>query len=216
MVRGVATGTRDLALNPSKIPPLLRATWTSIKDEAYHYWLGTKLLWSEMKLASAIIKRILQGHAMTRRERMQLIRTAMDMFRLVPFAIFVIVPFMELLLPVALKLFPNMLPSTFTDSLKREENMKKELQMRIAIAGFFQETVHTMAAEKHKKLKGGDTGAQEIISFFEKVRLGEQLPNHLVIKMAQLFEDELMLPNIQRPQLVSMCQYMGLAPYGAG
>ena len=45
--------------------------------------------------------------------RIQLIRTTMDIFRLVPFAIFVIVPFMEFLLPVALKLFPNMLPSTF-------------------------------------------------------------------------------------------------------
>ena len=33
--------------------------------------------------------------------------------RLVPFAFFLIVPFMELLLPVALKLFPNMLPSTY-------------------------------------------------------------------------------------------------------
>jgi hypothetical protein len=31
----------------------------------------------------------------------------------VPFAVFVIVPFMEFLLPFALKLFPNMLPSTF-------------------------------------------------------------------------------------------------------
>jgi LETM1 and EF-hand domain-containing protein 1 len=50
---------------------------------------------------------------MTRRERNQLVRTTMDLFRLVPFAVFVIVPFMELLLPVALKLFPNMLPSTF-------------------------------------------------------------------------------------------------------
>ena len=40
------------------------------------------------------------------------------MFRLVPFIIFVVVPFMEFLLPVALKLFPNMLPSTFQDRLK--------------------------------------------------------------------------------------------------
>ena len=31
-----------------------------------------------------------------------------------------IVPFMELALPVLLKLFPNMLPSTFQDKLKHE------------------------------------------------------------------------------------------------
>jgi hypothetical protein len=45
----------------------------------------------------------------------QLKRTTQDLLRLVPFAVFIIVPFMELLLPVALKLFPNMLPSTFED-----------------------------------------------------------------------------------------------------
>lgn len=37
------------------------------------------------------------------------------MLRLIPFAVFVVVPFMELLIPVALKLFPDMLPSTFED-----------------------------------------------------------------------------------------------------
>lgn len=40
------------------------------------------------------------------------------MFRLVPLVIFLVVPFMEVLLPVALKVFPNMLPSTFEDKLK--------------------------------------------------------------------------------------------------
>ena len=48
----------------------------------------------------------------------QLKRTTQDLLRLIPFSVFLIVPFMELLLPVALKLFPNMLPSTFTDSFK--------------------------------------------------------------------------------------------------
>lgn len=45
-------------------------------------------------------------------------RTTADVFRLVPFIIFLVVPFMEVLLPVALKVFPNMLPSTFEDKLK--------------------------------------------------------------------------------------------------
>lgn len=46
-----------------------------------------------------------------------MIRTTADLFRLVPFAVFVIVPFMEFLLPIALKIFPNMLPSTFQVNL---------------------------------------------------------------------------------------------------
>lgn len=49
----------------------------------------------------------------------QFLRTCADLFRLVPFLVFIIVPFMEFLLPVALKLFPNMLPSTFETKSKK-------------------------------------------------------------------------------------------------
>lgn len=76
---------------------------------------------------------------MTRRERKQFIRTVTDVFRIVPFSIFVLIPFMEFALPFALRIFPNMLPSTFQDSLKNEESMKRELKSRIAMAEFFQE-----------------------------------------------------------------------------
>jgi LETM1 and EF-hand domain-containing protein 1 len=83
--------------------------------------------------------RTLQGSALTRRERKQLLRTVSDLFRLVPMSMFLIIPFMEFALPFALKIFPNMLPSTFQDSLKAEENMKRELQTRLAMTSFFQE-----------------------------------------------------------------------------
>lgn len=42
-----------------------------------------------------------------------------DLFRLVPFMVFLVIPFMEFLIPVALKLFPNMLPSTFEDKTQK-------------------------------------------------------------------------------------------------
>ena len=53
-------------------------------------------------------------------------------------AVFVLVPFMELLLPVALKLFPNMLPSTFEDKLKKEEDLKRRLTAKLEVARFLQ------------------------------------------------------------------------------
>ncbi len=52
--------------------------------------------------------------------------------------VFVIVPFMEFLLPVALKLFPNMLPSQYEDKLKKEEELKKRLAVKIEMARFLQ------------------------------------------------------------------------------
>lgn len=39
---------------------------------------------------------------------------------------------------VALKLFPNMLPSTFEDKLKKEEEMKRRIHARLEIARFLQ------------------------------------------------------------------------------
>ena len=96
-------------------PPALSRAWSKVKYEASHYWNGSKLLAKEVRIASRLQWKLLHGDSLTRRERRQLKRTTTDILRLIPFAVFVIVPFMELLLPVALKLFPNMLPSTFED-----------------------------------------------------------------------------------------------------
>lgn len=101
--------------------------------------IRAQLLAADLRTARQMLNRSLRGSSLTRRERKQLLRTTTDLFRLIPMSMFVIIPFMELALPFALKLFPNMLPSTFQDSLKEEENMKRELQTRIAMAGFFQE-----------------------------------------------------------------------------
>ena len=68
--------------------------------------------------------------------------------------VFVLVPFMELLLPVALKLFPNMLPSTFQDELKREEALKREIGARLAVARFLQDTVSEMAGGLRRAAPG--------------------------------------------------------------
>jgi hypothetical protein len=90
-----------------------RESYDMLREMVMHYYVGSKLLWTEMKIASSICWRVLHGSELTRRERNQLLRTSMDIFRLVPFSFFVLVPFMELALPFALKMFPNMLPSTF-------------------------------------------------------------------------------------------------------
>jgi LETM1 and EF-hand domain-containing protein 1 len=207
-LKGIAVGTWNVVRDPKK-------TWEVIKKEAKHYYLGSKLLIKEVKIASAIIQRVLEGHGMTRRERMQLVRTATDVFRVLPLSVFVLVPFMELALPFALRLFPNMLPSTFQEKYQIEEKMKSELQMRLAVAGFFQETLREMAKKKRKDADDDESGAMEIATFIEKARLGEPMANDNVLKIATHFKDELTLANIHRPQLVPMCQYMGLQPYGA-
>lgn len=72
---------------------------------------------------------------------MQLQRTVQDLGRLVPFSVFVIVPFAELLLPVALKLFPNLLPSTFEGQKSREAKAARLRDTRKGVSSFLRNTL---------------------------------------------------------------------------
>lgn len=102
--------------DPKPVKPSLMKR---IKDEMLHYYHGFRLLLIDIKISSGLAFRLLTGRKLTRREYKLLIRTTSDVFRLLPFSVFIIVPFMELLLPIFLKLFPGMLPSTFQSSSDR-------------------------------------------------------------------------------------------------
>ncbi|KAG6820611.1 hypothetical protein H0H93_014527 [Arthromyces matolae] len=196
---------------PAITEPLSARVWKKVKHEAQHYWHGSKLLVSEVRISSRLQWKILQGETLTRRERRQLKRTTQDLLRLVPFAVFIIVPFMELLLPVALKLFPNMLPSTFEDKFAKEEKQRKLLRVRLDMAKFLQETLRESGLKANAHIVGSDAFKE----FFRKLRsTGESPSAQDIINVAKLFDDDLTLDNLSRPQLVSMSRYMGLNAFG--
>lgn len=60
---------------PRDVPkaPLSTRVWKKVKHEANHYWNGTKLLVSEVRISSRLQWKILQGETLTRRERRQVI-----------------------------------------------------------------------------------------------------------------------------------------------
>ncbi|XP_058216530.1 uncharacterized protein LOC131327406 isoform X2 [Rhododendron vialii] len=129
--------------------------------------------------------------------------------------VFIIVPFMEFLLPVFLKLFPNMLPSTFQDKMKEQEALKRRLNARIEYAKFLQDTVKEMAKEVQLSRSGEiKKTAEDLAEFMNKVRRGARVSNEEILEFAKLFNDELTLDNISRPRLVNMCKYMGIKPFG--
>jgi LETM1 and EF-hand domain-containing protein 1 len=51
--------------------PLTTRVWKKIKHEAAHYWHGSKLLVSEVRIGARLQWKILQGESLTRRERRQ-------------------------------------------------------------------------------------------------------------------------------------------------
>ena len=51
--------------------PLPTRVWKKVKHEAQHYWHGSKLLVSDVRIASKLQWKILHGDTLTRRERRQ-------------------------------------------------------------------------------------------------------------------------------------------------
>jgi LETM1 and EF-hand domain-containing protein 1 len=182
-----------------------------IKKEVQHYWDGTKLLAAEVKISSRLALKMAAGYELTRRENRQLQRTVQDLGRLVPFSVFIIVPFAELLLPVALKLFPNMLPSTYEGQKSRDQKALTLRATRSEVSDFLRQTLK----ETGLPLTQATAQKEEFTIFFRKLRAtGESPTAEDVIKVCRVFKDDLTLDNLSRPQLVSMCRYLNLNTFG--
>uniref|UniRef100_V5GT45 Mitochondrial proton/calcium exchanger protein n=2 Tax=Kalmanozyma brasiliensis (strain GHG001) TaxID=1365824 RepID=V5GT45_KALBG len=201
---------KELEAQKPKVP-LSTRVWAKVKEEALHYWHGSKLLAKEVKISWRLLRRLMLGYSLTRREKRQLKRTFADLLRLIPFVPFIIIPAGELLLPVAIKIFPNMLPSTFESKFSVEEKRRGLIKVRLEMAKFLQETIKEGGLQATDKVKT----SEEFKEFFRKVRsTGESPSNEDIIKVAQLFEDDLTLDNLTRPQLVSVCRYMQINAFG--
>ncbi|WFD19290.1 LETM1 domain-containing protein ylh47 [Malassezia caprae] len=184
--------------------------WNKVKEEAMHYWHGLKLLGKELRISTRLLRRMILGYTLTRREHRQLRRTMGDLLRLIPFIPFVIIPAAELLLPIALKIFPNMLPSTFESKFAAEEKRRRLLKLRLEMAKFLQESIKAGGLQVSDSVKDSDAFKE----FFHKVRIGQHPTKEDVIKVAKLFDDDLTLDNLTRPQLVSICRYMQMTAFG--
>lgn len=60
-----------------------------------------------------------------------------------------------------------------------------------------------------------EQSAASMLEFLDRSRQGEMMPPDVIIQYAKYFQDDLTLDNMPRMQLVNMCRYMQLQPYGA-
>ncbi|KAJ2746325.1 LETM1 domain-containing protein ylh47 [Coemansia sp. BCRC 34301] len=198
-----------------------------VKHEALHYWHGTKLFAKEVKLSSKLVSKVVWGGKLTRREQRQLRRTFADTVRLVPFLLFVVIPFAELLLPVALKLFPGMLPSTYEDKATAEKKREKMQKVRNEMSRYLKETIAEMSKKRSEAKEGAgaaplavtgevaEDSVEGTSGFLNKIRSSDaKVSTSDLVRVAHIFEDELTLDNLSRPQLVSICRFMGVSSFG--
>lgn len=198
------------AETPAEKPPLMKR----IVDECKHYYHGFRLLVLETRLSARYLWRLARGQSLMRKERQQLVRTASDLFRLVPFSIFVIVPFLEFTLPIFLKFFPNMLPSTFQEESKEKEKLKRRLKVKLEVAKFLQDTIDEIGLERKSKGQA-ESKASEFAAFIKKVRSeGGYVSTKELFKYTKLFQDELTLDNLAMGTLRALCKLLDITPLG--
>lgn len=185
--------------------------WEKVKHEAKHYWDGSKLLAAEVRISTRLAAKMAMGYELTRREHRQLKRTVIDLVRLIPFLPFIIVPFGEALLPIVIKIFPGILPSTFEDKKSKADKSRRLTSARKEVSGFLRTTLK----ETGLPIARATYQKEQFTTFFRKVRMtGESPTPEDVIAVCKIFKDDMTLDNLSRPQLVSICRYLNLSSFG--
>eukprot|EP00471_Norrisiella_sphaerica_P008915 CAMPEP_0184500980 /NCGR_PEP_ID=MMETSP0113_2-20130426/46371_1 /TAXON_ID=91329 /ORGANISM="Norrisiella sphaerica, Strain BC52" /LENGTH=676 /DNA_ID=CAMNT_0026889581 /DNA_START=573 /DNA_END=2603 /DNA_ORIENTATION=+ len=197
-----------LILKPWRIPGAFVNVCKHIQHEIVHYSQGFRLFCADISTSVGLLKTFIKTGQLSWREKRQLTRAISDVFRLVPMAVFLLVPLFEFLLPLALKIFPEMLPSQFHKTDAKEAQLKKELKFRLRTAAFLQDTIDGIV--KNKKLK--DEG--QLLELLDDVQKGRRVSNQDIIKVAHLFDDTLTLDNLEHIHLASMCRMLGVSPLG--
>ena len=132
------------------------------------------------------------------------------MIRLVPFLVIVVVPFMEFTLPFLLKLFPNMLPSTYTSASQKASNHNAALKVRLEMARFLKAATTRMIDEESRKELTGESA----VEFLKRASQGKPVSNAEIIKVGKALKEELTLDKISHLELQALAQFFDINKFG--
>ncbi|XP_063565421.1 LETM1 domain-containing protein LETM2, mitochondrial isoform X4 [Gorilla gorilla gorilla] len=94
---------------------------------------------------------------------------------------------------------------------RREEKQKKKMAVKLELAKFLQETMTEMARRNRAKM--GDASTQ-LSSYVKQVQTGHKPSTKEIVCFSKLFEDQLALEHLDRPQLVALCKLLELQTFG--
>nr|KAF6427753.1 leucine zipper and EF-hand containing transmembrane protein 2 [Rousettus aegyptiacus] len=94
---------------------------------------------------------------------------------------------------------------------RREEKQKKTMAAKLEVAKFLQETITEMTRRNRAKL-GEDS--KQFSSYIKQVQTGHKPSTKEIVRFSKLFEDQLTLGHLDRPQLVALCKLLELQSFG--
>jgi LETM1 and EF-hand domain-containing protein 1, mitochondrial len=98
---------------------------------------------------------------------------------------------------------------TLEELAKEQKRKASKRKKELEDAGVDLEKEGDLTIEAQKDSAGS------MLEFLEKARNGEMIPPDVIIRYANYFKDDLTLDNMPRMQLINMCKYMGIQPYGS-
>lgn len=98
---------------------------------------------------------------------------------------------------------------TMEELAKEQKRKAAKRKKELAEAGV------DLGEDDSKNIDGQEASAASMLEFLEKARSGEIIPPDVIIRYANLFQDDLTLDNMPRMQLINMCKYMAIPPYGS-
>lgn len=175
-----------------------------------HMAQSFKLFALNCAMAYRITRRIFKGEEVSVIDRNRLKRAIADIFLMVPFSVFVIIPGAEVFIPFYIKRFPSALPSTFETADQKNDRQIKAARARIELATFMHETLDEMV----RKQKATTSAKMlDFIKFVKEVRQnGRWITNEDFKKYAPLFQDELTIDKMDRPTLLALCKIFKTNP----
>eukprot|EP00931_Biecheleriopsis_adriatica_P047098 TRINITY_DN27123_c0_g1_i1.p1 TRINITY_DN27123_c0_g1~~TRINITY_DN27123_c0_g1_i1.p1 ORF type:complete len:565 (+),score=109.34 TRINITY_DN27123_c0_g1_i1:64-1695(+) len=178
---GQAGGNSDERKVEQKKQSLLGWMW----EQVLHIYHGFRLLAVNVRVTSRLKRQMNKGQKLTRREKQLLKTTTEDMLRLVPFSMFIIIPGGELLLPVALAMFPNLMPSTFdTSDQRRRRQIMQNLSTGIARRRIFEHMAITIL--NHENFEA----SPRILDVFRACTKGGVIEGEDLKTFARYFKDD--------------------------
>eukprot|EP01006_Ploeotia_vitrea_P021763 TRINITY_DN54189_c0_g1_i1.p1 TRINITY_DN54189_c0_g1~~TRINITY_DN54189_c0_g1_i1.p1 ORF type:complete len:520 (+),score=31.67 TRINITY_DN54189_c0_g1_i1:60-1619(+) len=201
-------------LAKAKKPPLT----TRIKNHAVHFWRGTKQFGYDIKVAWPLLYRKVIKDDLNWEEKRQLAQATADMFKMVPFLIITLVPFMEVLFPILFLIFgPKMLPSQFQSESRlsnyRKQRLKAKVTTSTAMMEWYVDSLSAMTVELQKdatqnRFANLMAGLEEKVT---KIQAGE-IDNFTEeeLKLFSLLSSESFLGKLERKQLQQLCKLLGV------
>ncbi|OII75353.1 uncharacterized protein cubi_01874 [Cryptosporidium ubiquitum] len=159
---------------------------------------------------SLICKRIL-GNGLTFNEKQLVKTTIKDTIKILPLSFFIIIPFAEFGLPFAIKLFPNMLPSTFTlKNIKEKDNnsLDKKKNELLRFRSLIQNVISNLKKSDDSSISSGLNSLEKIQRQLLESKEFDQRELREIISGP--IKDRLELENLNIETLQSISRIMGI------